>query len=283
MSTGAAVDDSSQLLELATRNPPIVGPAEPMWSARRLMEEHEVRHLPVLDFDRVIGILSDRDVLRCPWAQDQSAPAADKPADVEWQVRHWMTSGVVFLSAEDNLRTAAERMLEHKVSGFPIVSDKGGLLAMITEADLVWYFGRRRRAGDEEGFVPVVDLMTSEVTTVTPTDPIHHAIMIFTDRRIRHLPVMEGERPVGMLSDRAVFSLLARRRAEGVSPFQAAERPISEAMTAPVIHINHLFTVMQAVRLMRQRDVHALTVLREGRLIGIFTTTEVLKLMARQH
>ena len=132
------------------------------------MEEHGVGHLPVLDYEKVIGTVSERDVLRCPWAQEGPVePGADVPAE-EQQVGHWVTEGVVSLGPGDDVRTAAARMLGHQVRGLPIVTEKGGLMALITAADLVWHLGRRRALGDEEGFTPVVELMTRDPMAVVP-------------------------------------------------------------------------------------------------------------------
>jgi len=252
-----------------------------MLLARRLMDEQGVRHLPVLDFDRVIGIVSDRDVLRCPSVH--AAELGDERArDDASLVRAWMTTGVVFLREYDEVETAAARMLDHGIGGVPIISDRGGLVALITEAELVRYFARHRPPGDEEGFAPVVEHMEREVHVVAPEAPLHHAIMLFTDHPIRHLPVLEGERPVGMLSDGDVFAFLARARAGGVSPFDAANRCVRDAMQSPVPCVNQLFTVIQAAQLMQRRNVEALPVVRERKLIGIFTTRDVLRFVANR-
>lgn len=280
MSIDSLVNSSFPLLSLARCNPQVIGPDDSMVLARDLMERHGIRHLPVMDLDKVIGIISDRDVLRCPQVHAQGNAASEATDDEPGKVRHWMTTGVVFLTEHDDVRTAAEKLLDYEVSGMPIVSERGGLLAMLEEASLLRHFVRRREPGDEEGFSPVVEHMSRKLVTVAPTDEIHHAIMTFTDRPFRHLPVVEDGRPVGMLSDRDVFAFLAKARAEGISPFEAAHRPVSDAMTAPPTHVNHLFTVMQAASVMRQRDVTAVLVLRVRELIGIFTSTDVMKFVA---
>lgn len=277
---GEVLERCRSLLELAHANPPIVGPDDSMQTARALMTEHGVGNLPVLDYEKVIGIISERDVLRCPWIDANVPGAAADDLPEEHRVRHWMTGEVAFLRAGDDLSTAAARMLENRVSGFPIVTEKGGLVAVITERDLVWHFGRPRPMGDEEGFTPVVDLMTSDPMVVDPENPIHHAIMLMTDHPIRHLPVVDGERVPGMLTDRSLFRHLAQARAEGVSPFEAASRPVFDVMVRPAPQVNHLFTVMQATQFMRKRDVHAVAVTHKGGLIGIFTTSDVLNVIA---
>jgi signal-transduction protein with cAMP-binding, CBS, and nucleotidyltransferase domain len=47
---------------------------------------------------------------------------------------------------------------------------------------------------------PVSDIMTAPAVTVTASDTVHYCMQLMTERRFRHLPVMEGGRVVGMLS-----------------------------------------------------------------------------------
>jgi signal-transduction protein with cAMP-binding, CBS, and nucleotidyltransferase domain len=47
---------------------------------------------------------------------------------------------------------------------------------------------------------PVGDIMTAPALTVTPSDTVHHCMQLMTEHRIRHLPVMDAGRVVGMLS-----------------------------------------------------------------------------------
>lgn len=281
MVTPATTENVPALLTLAKRNPHLIGADESMWLARQLMEKHGLSHLLVLDYDRVIGILSDRDILRCPWVHASAEPAPADCGDTPIQVRHWMTADVVSLNENATLKAAAAQMLEHKVSAFPVLSERSGVKALITEAELVRYFGRSRGPGDDEAFLPVVNYMSTELVLANPEHTLHEAIVLFTDWPIRHLPVVERGRPVGMLSDRTTLAFLAKARAQGQSPFEAANTPVREVMARPVAVINHLFTVTQAIQMMQQRGVYALPVLRDGQVVGIFSTSDVLKLIAR--
>lgn len=269
------------LLSLADQHPQLVGADDSMWLARQLMEEHGLSHLIVMHYEQVIGILSDRDILRCPWMYAQTEPPPGEHGETPAAIRHWMTPDVVCLTEYDSLRTAATQMLEHKVGAFPILSRRHGVKALITESALVRHFGRTRAPDDEEGFLPVLKCMSTELVLADPEHTLHDAIVMFTDQPIRHLPVIEHGRPIGMLSDRNVFAFLAKARAHGQSPFEAANTRLREVMTQPVPIINHLFTVAQAIQLMHRRNIHALPVLQDAQIVGIFSTSDVLKLIAR--
>jgi CBS domain-containing protein len=54
--------------------------------------------------------------------------------------------------------------------------------------------------GHSSAELPVAEIMTSPVTTVSPDDTVHRCLEICTERRIRHLPVVEKSRIVGIVS-----------------------------------------------------------------------------------
>ncbi|MGA2344067.1 MAG: CBS domain-containing protein, partial [Steroidobacteraceae bacterium] len=81
--------------------------------------------------------------------------------------------------------------------GALLVMSQGRLIGIISERDYARKVILKKRSSHD---TPVGDIMTSPAVTVTPSDTVHHCMQLMTERRFRHLPVMESDRVVGMLS-----------------------------------------------------------------------------------
>lgn len=123
------------------------------------------------------------------------------------QVRDVMTEPTVTESATDSLRAAAERMWRQQ-TGSLLVTDQGNLTGIITERDVL----RAVALGADPDRTTVDEVMTADVYTVPPGMPLQEAAREMAVRWIRHLPVMEGGRLLGVVSMRdvtGVFGALA--------------------------------------------------------------------------
>lgn len=130
----------------------------------------------------------------------------------------------------------------------------------------------------------VADIMQVKVATVTPKTTLPEAVRLTQQRGVRHLPVMEHERLVGIVSDRD----LKRAMASPATSLTVHELnylldrvTVGEIMTRAVITAAPTFPVEEAARIMVKEKVSALPVTEAGRLVGIVTETDVLELFVR--
>ena len=117
-------------------------------------------------------------------------------------VRDVMTGAAVTDSAADTLRSAAERMWREQ-TGSLLVMDGGRLAGIITERDLL----RAVALGADLTTATVDEAMTTEVFTVSPDMPLRDAAREMAVRWIRHLPVVDGEQVLGVISMRDVTGI----------------------------------------------------------------------------
>ena len=104
--------------------------------------------------------------------------------------------GVYFVQPDDPVIAAIRKMAEHHIGALLVMTgDK--LVGIVSERD---YARKVVLLGRSSTETLVSEIMTAKVITVTPKQDANDCMRLMTDKRIRHLPVMTGERVVGVLS-----------------------------------------------------------------------------------
>jgi len=91
----------------------------------------------------------------------------------------------------------AIRLMDEKNGGALPVVENGKLVGIVSERD---YTRKVILKGRSSKDTPVSDIMTKQVLTVNPSNSVTECMQIMTDKRVRHLPVLEGTNLVGILS-----------------------------------------------------------------------------------
>lgn len=104
----------------------------------------------------------------------------------------------VFTIRPEHSVSDAAALMSSKRVGVAVVCDaKGRLMGVVSERDIVAGVTQYGKGLME---MPVRNIMTSPVVTCAPTDSIKRIMEIMTERRIRHLPVVDGDELLGMVS-----------------------------------------------------------------------------------
>jgi CBS domain-containing protein len=103
---------------------------------------------------------------------------------------------VLEIDADESVFEAVKRMVEANV-GSLLVTDRGEITGIVTERD---YLRRVTLEGRTDKETPVREIMTSPLIVATPETPIDECMALMTDRRIRHVPVVDGGKVVGVVS-----------------------------------------------------------------------------------
>jgi CBS domain-containing protein len=114
-----------------------------------------------------------------------------------------MTKAAVTDRPGDSLSAAARKMWDQQ-TGSLLVLERDELLGIITERDML-----RAVAMGTPLDTPVSEVMTKDLITVEPGTSLREAAAIMTDKWIRHLPVLEGSKLVGIVSQRDLSGVLA--------------------------------------------------------------------------
>jgi acetoin utilization protein AcuB len=131
-----------KIVDVMTKNPLVMTPAETIGRASELMAENRIRQLPVIDDGAVLGIITDRDI-RSFLAQSSLFEPEKRARALKTNVADIMTTVPLTLSPVDDLRDAVELLIEEKIGGIPIVDEAEGLVGIVTYIDVLRCFLNR--------------------------------------------------------------------------------------------------------------------------------------------
>lgn len=146
----------------------------------------------------------------------------------------------------------------------------------------------------KEGEVRLSDIMTRDVLTIGPEAEVREVARIFVDNGISGMPVCGAQREVlGVVSEGDILlkeqgppdrrRRFPFRRARDTQARERKARAITvrDAMSAPAITISTYASVAEAARLMSERGINRLPVLKDGELVGIVTRTDLVRAFVR--
>lgn len=133
---------------------------------------------------------------------------------------------------------------------------------------------------------PISDIMTKDVITLNHTDNLEDAELLFKTNNIRHIPVVNGDRIIGMLS---YTDLLRISFADAVDEDDGSVDTvvynmftIEQVMAKNLTSVSSTTTIREVVEILAQKEFHAIPVEDAGILVGIVTTTDLLNYLLKQ-
>jgi acetoin utilization protein AcuB len=258
--------------DLMTADPVVVQDDAPLDEAMQLMDEHDVRHLPVLEGKRLCGVLSDRDLLEATgWLVPRERQVLEAP---EGLVRDHMNSAVLSVAPDAGLDAVLDALVERRIGCLPVL-EGGKLVGIVTEMDLLRAYAdacrtERVAPGDDPR---LEEVMQREVTTVGPDDGAEEAAALMHENGWRHLPVVQDGELVGIVSDRDI----RRERGRG----QLELGTVGEIMMPGPVTAKPDERLSSAALVLRTAKVSALPVVERRRLVGLVTLVDVLGPCAR--
>ncbi|HEX9126560.1 MAG TPA: CBS domain-containing protein [Methylomirabilota bacterium] len=128
--------------ELMTGAPITVSPDTPVFDARQTMIKERIRHLLVIEADRLVGIVTDRDIrLNLPSQATSLSMWEVNYLLAKLTVSKVMTTSVIIIGPDQEAPDAARLMLEHKIGALPVL-DGSRLIGILTETDVLRAFAR---------------------------------------------------------------------------------------------------------------------------------------------
>jgi CBS domain-containing protein len=141
----------TKVREVMTDRPRCITPETPVSEAARLMKSEDVGSLPILDGERLTGIVTDRDIVLQAVAEEKDPRGMP--------VREVASQDLVTVGQDEDLSEALKRMASHQIRRIPVVDEDDRLVGIVTQADVA------REAKDKDSGQMLADI------SQTPTGP----------------------------------------------------------------------------------------------------------------
>jgi CBS domain-containing protein len=235
------------------------------------MRRHNVSKLPVVDRDRLVGVVSDGDVLE--------ELGAFRNRSIEPSTLHVssaMRKDFPVAVPDTDLKVVIEHCKKEGMGLLPVIDhDPGGkLVGVITKADLLPLV---------TSTTPLRDVMKRQLHSVEPADRLVHARRMMMDHGIERLPVLEAGRIVGILSEMDIALALdefKKKYPPEHQKHQIKNLLVEDVMRREVVTAGPDTPASKAARLMRDRGIGGLPVTEDGdRIAGMVTRTDLIRLL----
>jgi CBS domain-containing protein len=133
-------DNTMKVNEIITRNPEVIRPDVVLADAAQRMNSLDVGMLPVCDGDRLVGMITDRDITVRGVAQGYDPKTA--------RVRDVMTPEVIYCFEDEDIKAVARKMEEWQVRRLPVLNRDKRLVGIVSLGDLAVRTGKEKLAGE---------------------------------------------------------------------------------------------------------------------------------------
>jgi CBS domain-containing protein len=180
----------------------------------RIMEEKKIKRVFVTSEDKLVGVVSKLDILRCLSGPCEEAvrkvralpSRAEKVSDV-------MTSPVFSVFPDEPLEKVVKVLLDNRISGLPVINEKEEVIGVISESDLIHWAKEHTPSlnywREREHFLKGVkalaarkasDIMTSPAITVEEDATLEEAAALLSEKKVKRLPVEREGQLVGIVT-----------------------------------------------------------------------------------
>lgn len=133
---------------------------------------------------------------------------------------------------------------------------------------------------------PISEIMSTNIIALNRDDDLETAELLFKRHKIRHIPVVNGEIIIGMLSYsdllRISFADAVYDNEEEVDTLVYNMFTIEQVMAKNVVTVPPTATIKDVAKILAKKEFHALPVVDDGNLVGIVTTTDLINYLLKQ-
>ena len=256
----------------------------PVYDAIHIMADKGFRRLPIVDAGtkRLEGIMTAMDIVDYLGGGQKFELVKQRFGGnffkaINEPVKLVMTQDVVSVKTSARISEAITRMKESNLGGLPVVDDKGSVKAIITERDIANLFA------DRASGVKVAELMSEKVITALPKTTIFEAERTMAAQGFRRLPIVSDGKVVGIITAMDVIRFFGCGEAfaylRSGTIIQVLNNPALDIASKTVTTIESDVDVGQAAKVMREKNIGALPVVKNEKLVGIITERDFFKII----
>jgi CBS domain-containing protein len=236
-----------------------------VYQAINLMVKHDITGLPVIDGPKLLGIISEKDVLKLLYDTEFLAGS----------VSDYMTMDLFTFQEEDDLTDICRCLIENNFRRVPILrGDK--LVAILTRADLIRankYRFKPKAPHDptlsHPNFLCAKDVMTFGLRTVSRSSPVYVAMEAIATGNITGLPVVDDSKKLlGIVSEKDLLKLLCDPKAKpGL---------VADFMTRDVVSFDWDDSLFEICHCLINNNFRRVPILEKGILKGIISRRDII-------
>lgn len=254
-------DQTTLLIDIATRNVVRLAPGDSIGEAARIMAEKKISSIVVTDGDgHPAGIVTERNMLNAMQSGCQPGTA----------LQEVMSAPVVTVPASMTFLDAYQICLHDGVRHLVIVDDDKLLLGVVSETDFRLHINLTALAGRRQ----IASVMSRSVSSLSPEACLRDALNLMQSHRDNCVVAVEAERPVGIVTERDIVRLYSGNS-------ERIDIPLREVMTFPVLTISLDSTINEAAeRMLAAKVRHLVVVDHAGRMAGLISEHDLSHNMA---
>ena len=241
--------------------------------ALKLLRKHNVSRLPVTNNKQLVGIISERDIAdKLGSSKYESMPAS------RLNISSVMVKDVFTVPQTMQLDEVAKLMLENGIGSVPVM-DEDKMVGIVSKADFVTL-----AIGIAFDKITVKEIMSKDLTVVSPTERLVHARRLMKESHVGRLPVVEDEKLVGMVTSKDLMRAFIDFRKKVPEKYQKSQ--IKEVLVEDIMSFNPTFTskdttISEVSKIMMETGFNGLPVVDDEKVVGIITQTDILRLIEK--
>lgn len=274
----------SEILSIVKGPVKVAAPTMPIYDAVQMMVKEGFRRLPIANpgTRHLEGIITATDVIDYLGGGKKFEIIQQKYGGnffkaINEPVKLIMTQKVVSVKATAKIDDAIDKMKKSNLGGLPIVDENDSVKGIITERDITGLFA------DRISGVHVSQLMSQNVVTALPRTTIFECEKTMATQGFRRLPIVSDGKVLGIITTMDIIRFFGSgevfKHLRSDTIIQVLNTLALEIATKPVSTIEPEADVGQAAKIMHEKDIGAVPVVKSGKLVGIITERDFFKLI----
>jgi predicted transcriptional regulator len=229
------LEKTSDVWWLFSRQTVSITRQESVLKSALLMRQRNFRHLPVVEFGRIVGMISAQDIVDSLHLTLRSSSSREEvKRSLEIPVERIMSTHPIVVEPWDGLTEVVKKFCFYNVGALPVVDQHGVVQGIITLRDLVGLMGTSSTPLN----VQVEEIMNTDLATVDSNSSLGYAVTLMSLRRVRRLPITSKDRAVvGVITNKDILRHVERIASGGQEP-SGFEHRISDFMMRDVLTIS---------------------------------------------
>lgn len=241
--------DKKIVRDVISGSPITVSPSVSLGEAAEKMESLHISCLLVEDQGKVVGIMTERDIIR---ALNTLVPISESIETV-------MTQNVISVQDTEEIHEAYRTMVAHGIRHLLVLDQQQLPIGVLTETD----FRNQNEVDSVEDELDVARVMSHVYVEMPPSSRVAQVSLEMQARSVDCVVVTEGNRPVGILTERDMVRLYR---------LQLTEAKLEKVMSKPVLTVRSDSLLADAAKLMKRDNVRRVVVTdNSGHVVGVLS------------